>query len=154
MSACPEKNLGGCYPIFFQVHALENLRWHPQYHFLGCRLNRRETQCLKNQLVTISQDVFIGCPSSTLWKKGRLRGDFGAIALQSGEFSRERYKISSIFGQRKLLLYFENSSTLISYVKNELNLSKKKSLNNIILGAHLCLLTFFWQLQFLKHFIF
>ena len=23
-------SVGGCYPIFFQVHALENLRWHPQ----------------------------------------------------------------------------------------------------------------------------
>ena len=37
--ACPEKNLGGCYPIFFQVHALKNLRCHPQNHFSGCRSN-------------------------------------------------------------------------------------------------------------------
>ena len=41
MGACPEKDLGGCYPIFFQVHALENLRWHPQNHFSGCRLNEQ-----------------------------------------------------------------------------------------------------------------
>ena len=37
--ACPDKNLGGCYPIFFVGHALKNLRWHPQNHFTGCRLN-------------------------------------------------------------------------------------------------------------------
>ena len=35
----PSKNLVGWYPIFFQVHALKNLRWHPQNHFSGCRLN-------------------------------------------------------------------------------------------------------------------
>ena len=66
------------------------------------------------------------------------------------KFPRERYKISAILGQRKLLLYFENSSTLISNVKNqnELNLSKTIALNNIILGAHLCLLTFFDNLNF------
>ena len=39
MDACPEKSLSGCYPILFQVYALENLRWHPQNHFSGCRLN-------------------------------------------------------------------------------------------------------------------
>ena len=32
-----KKNLGGCYPIFFQLRALENLRWHPQNYFSGCR---------------------------------------------------------------------------------------------------------------------
>ena len=40
LCACLE-NLGGSYPIFFQVHALENMRWHPQNHFSGCRLKRR-----------------------------------------------------------------------------------------------------------------
>ena len=40
MGACPEKkNMCGCYPIFYQLHALENLRWHPRNHFSGCRLN-------------------------------------------------------------------------------------------------------------------
>ena len=29
----------GCYPIFYQVHTLENQNWHPRNHFLGCRLN-------------------------------------------------------------------------------------------------------------------
>ena len=33
-----ENNLvGSNYSISFQNHALEKLRWHPQYHYSGCR---------------------------------------------------------------------------------------------------------------------
>ena len=61
MGACPEKNLGGSYPIFFQVHALKNLWWPPQNHFSGCRLK----ECVTTVLLFFLYCVFVMC----FWKK-------------------------------------------------------------------------------------
>ena len=41
LGAYPDKNLGGCYPILFQVHALQNLRWHPQIRLKGWNAQKK-----------------------------------------------------------------------------------------------------------------
>ena len=57
---CTEKNLGSGYSIFFQVHALENIRWYPQNNFPGYRLKGRISFFLAHDgnLVFLSQVIF------------------------------------------------------------------------------------------------
>ena len=56
----PEKNLGRCYPVKISDSTLKNLRWHPENHFEGSRLNGQEL-CYADCLIYKSSPTFIVC---------------------------------------------------------------------------------------------
>ena len=114
MYACPEKNLSGCYPIFFRVHVLQNL-------YSGSRLNEAA--------ILLSLRLILN-PKSTDWhplvcnKQVKRNGKLASAMMA---------KKSSINFERRRIFFKIRNPFFFCVCQNWV----KKSSQRLIYGCHL-----------------